>query len=400
MRSPERERSDPGLRGLAATVAVALFGLALILSALAFDAVPLFVPGFGFMLLGLLAPAWVAIAVRTARVEREIGARHAIEDEPLEATVVLRRGLFGLPGGELHDPLAGTPISVGEPLSLVSGRARVQLRIVARIHRRGRHRFAPPSLAISDPLGLVRMTRAGDGQEEELLVLPRTERVRWLRPEHRRAPSGPPTRSLHEPIGAVEVDGLRAYMPGTPASRIHWPALARYPSPPTLLERRLVSEPHTLPLIALDPRVERAPDAEQHLDAAVRAAASLTLELARAGGCSLLLPGERVPTDLGSDLSGWPVLHARLALVEAELDPRRGPALVPNATRGSLIYVAARHDPRGSLPAAAARAAPLILVLPVDLRGGLEVAPSFTVSGCAGFLVRQRASRSRRRIAA
>ena len=42
------------------------------------------------------------------------------------------------------------------------------------------------------------------------------------------------------------------------------------------------------------------------VDAAVRAAASLTLEFARLAGCGLLLPGEQRVTAIDRELSTWP----------------------------------------------------------------------------------------------
>ena len=63
-------------------------------------------------------------------------------------------------------------------------------------------------------------------------------------------------------------------------------------------------------------------------DAAVRAAASLALALARAGGCSLLLAPERRAHGSTRALASWPRIHARLALIEPsealawEVDPR------------------------------------------------------------------------------
>ena len=103
---------------------------------------------------------------------------------------------------------------------------------------------------------------------------------------------------------AVDMDGLRPYRVGTPASRIHWPAVARGHG---LIERRLQADGDSRPLVVLDARLP-GPDAQSELlDAAVRAAASLVLELARRGGCGLLLPGEQRPISarwLSGDLQG------------------------------------------------------------------------------------------------
>jgi hypothetical protein len=57
------------------------------------------------------------------------------------------------------------------------------------------------------------------------------------------------------------------------------------------------------------------------LDMAVRAAASLCLGIAATGGCALLLPGAEQAELVRSDLTSWPALHARLALVSAGAAP-------------------------------------------------------------------------------
>ena len=143
-------------------------------------------------------------------------------------------------------------------------------------------------------------------------MLPRTERVKWVPgagEKWRRATGA----AALEPFGATEVDGLRPYRQGTPASRIHWPALARGAG---LLERRLRADTETRPLVVVDARTAGADHEPEHLDAAVRAAASLVLELGTRTGCGLLLPGEFRPLEIEQDLIAWPVAHARLALVE------------------------------------------------------------------------------------
>ena len=96
----------------------------------------------------------------------------------------------------------------------------------------------------------------------------------------------------------LEVDGLRAYRDGSPASRIHWPAFARTGE---LIERRLVAGADAAPLVVLDATRPESPEA---LDAAVRAAGSLCWHLARRGGCGMLLPDDRRPTEVESDLRG------------------------------------------------------------------------------------------------
>jgi uncharacterized protein (DUF58 family) len=359
--------------------AVALGGLALILVALTFDVAPLFVPGIALLVLGLVAPAWVALAARGASIERRLDSDRVVEDEPIEATIEVRRGPLGVPGAAVLDPLAGEPVSLSAPMSLLAGGRTATVRIVACFPRRGIRHVDPPSLELSDALELSRAVRVSPSAPQELLVLPRTEPVKWI------SGAGERWRRLAgvaplEPWGASEVDGLRPYREGTPASRIHWPALARGAG---LLERRLRADNESRPLVVLDARCAGPPE---HLDAAVRAAASLVLGLGRRNGCGLLLPGDRRPLEVEVDLAAWPVAHARLALVEGGPEIR-APALAPGLRSVQVFYVAASPLTRlpPGLAGAGVRAA--MLVIPKALSGQPPYDASFEVAGCVGYLV-------------
>jgi uncharacterized protein (DUF58 family) len=383
-----------------AALSTILLGAGMILAGRVFGAVPLFVVGIGFLVVGVLSPAWVLAAARGATLQRRITVHRAIEDEPLEAVIEIHRGWLGLPGAQLHDPLSAITVSVAEPLSVLTGRAQAQLRVVARIPTRGRHRFAPPTLSLVDSLGLVHVNREGSGAPDEILILPRTEPVHWVHLHHRQSATGRIHHVDHEPLGTGEVDGLRQYVPGTPASRIHWPALARYPNPPTLLERRLVADTQTLPLLVLDSRRRVGGSDPELLNVAVRGAASLILDLARHGGCRVILPGDRVATTVGSDLAAWPGVHTRLALVEDVEEAGQGLSLRSRATRGPVILVSTRLDPQMALSTVPSHAEPLILVIPRRLGSRVEVRSSFEVAGCIGYLLRAGARRLRRGAAA
>ena len=363
---------------------VALAGAVLTLVAFMFDASPLFVPATALILLGIAVPAWVWLSIRGATVERRLQAHRVLEGEPLEATVEIRRGGLGLPGAEVLDPLTPYPVRMATPLSLIRGGRTAQIRIVASFARRGLRRVAGPMLIVGDALELARFVVTGSPAADEVLVLPRLEPVLWTEPGrglHTTASGG---AHSSEPFAAVDVDGLRPYRPGTPASRIHWPALARGAG---LLERRLQADGDTRPLVVLD---ARGGGPTEHLDAAVRAAASLVVELARRGGCGLLLPGERRAIKIEPDLVGWPAAHARLALVQ-DGPGIRAPAIPPGAHPGPLFYVAAQ--PLERLPATVAGIArgSRVLVLPRELSLRIEVRPSFEVAGCYGFATRSRA---------
>jgi len=364
--------------------AAALGGILLTLVAFTFDASPLFVPGVAFTLVGLAVPGWIALSARGATVGRRLHTDRVVEEQPLEATIVVRRGRFGLPGAEIDDPLAGAPVSVRDALSLIRGSRTAKVHIIARFARRGLRSVPAPTLVVRDPLGLARTIRPALTTTQEVLVLPRTEPVRWSEhgPGERRRLSAPAAPS--EPLAAVDVDGLRPYRRGTPASRIHWPALARGAG---LLERRLQADGDTRPLVVLD---ARGSGDGTDLDAAVRAAASLTLELARRGGCMLLLPGERRASTIDADLAGWEAAHIRLALVEGG-PATPAPWIGGGARLGPVFYVAAQ--PRDCLPSALASTGRrgYVLVVPRELGARMAARPSFEVAGCQGFGVRQRA---------
>jgi len=359
---------------------IAAGGGALILAAYAFGDAELLVPGVAFALLGGLTAPWMWWAAHAASVRRSIDTEHVVEDQPLEARIEVRRGVLGLPGAEILDSLAGGTIQLS-PSSRPGGRT-IEVRVVGRFPRRGRHELAAPSLALADPLGLVRIVRPSASGPDSLMVLPRTERLRWI--------AGPGEERLDRPSGipgieafaALEVDGLRPYRPGTPASRISWSALARGAG---LLERRLRAERDAGPLVILDLRSE-VPG--EDVDAAVRAAASLTLELARRTGCELLLPGDRRPAQIGPDLGAWPAAHARLALIEGGAT---SPAPWPSSgvRSGAIFYVAAAPQ---RLPSRLVRLAQggLVLVLPVSLAPETRATPRFEVTGCRGYLLSER----------
>ena len=90
----------------------------------------------------------------------------------------------------------------------------------------------------------------------------------------------------------------------------------------------------------------------------MRAAASLVSQLAAAGGCALLLPGERRPLTIERTSAAWPRAHARLALVGTGGRPRRRSTARRRARAGAATSRRGRSTPpaRG-LPCAARRAA-------------------------------------------
>ncbi len=355
-----------------------LLGAGLAAAAVVFDTASLYVPAVALILVSAGCGLWVLLAAAGAGVTREPGPPTIQEDTPYPVRLLLHTGLLPAPGGHLTDPLLEQPV----PIAGVSSR---RIRIEVRFPRRGRQMIEPGRLTITDPLSLATRRVNATGEAAELLVLPRLAPV--TAPDgggQAGAGAGTDGRTSPTPLrgrmdgsaAELDLDGLRAYRTGTPASRIHWPAVARSGE---MLERRLTAESDSAPLVVLDPT---NPPSSEALDAAVRAAASLCVHLARRGGCALLLPGDRRPTTIAFDLTGWPALHARLALVEAG---SIRPPLARARRSGAVMWVSARTDPPRDLARATAGAG--YLVTPgADAAAG----PEFLVAGCSGRRIGRR----------
>src|SRR5215212_9148966 len=345
-------------------VGCAGLGVLLLLVAGTFDAEPLYVTGAALVLLGAGAAIWIGVGAWGATVERRLDKRSVVEEEALSVRIEARRGRLPLPPGWIDEPLLPEPVRLG------TGRSRARVRVEVTFGRRGRRVLAPPALVLRDPFGLAQRVVQG-GRADELLVLPHVLPVRATAG----GGDGVAAHARAALIAAAEteIDGLREHQEGSPASRIHWPSVARGTG---MMERKLISEADSRPLVVLDPRTPASRDA---LDAAVRAAASLTVHFARRSGCGLVLPGDRRAVTIDPDLLAWPQAHVRLALIEDVA----GPALsAAQNRRGLVVYVAARvidRPPRGlgRTPGGC------LLVVPGGIAGRK---PVLEVAGCQGFV--------------
>jgi uncharacterized protein (DUF58 family) len=350
-------------------LATALLALVFGVAAALFDAEQLWVPAVALAVLAAATSAWITVAARGVQVQRTLGARCVVEDEPVGILLEVRARRLPLPPARLVDPLL--PAAAALP----TGGRGARVRIEARFGRRGRRRLALPRVVVADPLGLA--TREVSAQpspgDDEILVLPRIEPITTAT---RGGDAARIARGGRPAVGAeVELEGIRPLRDGTPAARIFWPAVARGADPQ---ERFLTAAGESHPLVVLDPRGAAG---EEQLDAAVRATASLARALATSGGCGVLLPGDRRPTELGETLAGWAHLHARLAIV----GPAAAPALASVAQRtGTIIFVSAQL--RARLPPALgpSHGAPRVLVVPGRLASRH---PAFGVAGCSGYVL-------------
>jgi uncharacterized protein (DUF58 family) len=363
--------------------ATAGLGTAFLLVGLGFNLEAATVCGIALLGLALGAVAWVELSSRGGHLERLPGPARLEESEAYPLRIRLRGTLLPPPGGELSDPLLERTVAVGPRWSRELDRS-------VWLQNPGRVRLDPARLVVRDPLGLWQR-RLESEEALDLVVLPRIDPVRWVgsgaEPRGQSPGSGHASDAVSRRGGPAqfEVDGLRPYRDGSPASRIHWPAVARTGE---MIERQLVAGGEPRPLVIFDPR--GAPD-PGHRERAMRAAASLCVELGRSGGCDLLLPGERRTLTIDPALRAWPEAHVRIAVSP----PDAGPALMPALRGSAVLWVTAGRGLPGSLRGFRPGS---FLITPT----GSRRAASFRVSGCFGYPIDATAERrqARRKVAA
>lgn len=345
-------------------------GPLLIAAAVVFASPALLVPGVAVTSAAVALTTWARLTAWGASVARRGLPARVSEGEPFEVVLAGRSGALPLVG-ELEDPAVQAPVRVRR----MRPRTPFELRCRGSMPRRGRHVLAPPGIRVGDRLG-VASRLLGGGAESSILVLPRIEPVRGASdPENgpalgrsRHGIGDLAAGGLSESAADPEVDGLRPYRAGSPASRIYWPALARGGE---LVERHLAPTAESGPLVVLDPSSAADPGS---LDRSVRAAASLAAHLARLGGCELVIGGARRRYAIGADRGSLESARAALALVAGDDGLPRPPALAPGTT---LIWVSAGGSPPAGLGGPRS-----FLVRPEPLAGTPAL---FSVAGCSGY---------------
>jgi uncharacterized protein (DUF58 family) len=281
-------------------VATWLLGFVLLLGAILLGSLALFAFALGLLVVvgGCLAAA--SVGARRIVVERTVDQAEVVEGRPL----TLRFQLHGLGGLPVHAEVRGED-GTWQRLEGSSSRR-------CTIRRPGAHLIGPSGVRVRDDLGLFSRHMTA-GEPAVVLVLPAPASV-GLQPR----PEGFGTGGDPEP------DGLQPYSRGTPVGRIHWPSVARAGE---WQERRVVTAPRGLPFVVVD--LSGAPS-EEAIDWTLRAAAGQIHGLACAGGCRVLLPGERLPIPVENVADGWPTVHRRLASLRSTVDTA-APAAPPGA---------------------------------------------------------------------
>ncbi len=249
---------------------VAGAGVAFGLVSFVFAARPLLVAGVALCAIGALTPLWVLASARGARARRILSVDRVTEGTVLHVTIEVHRSFAAGGWGRLEilDELTGRRLALGGAASPLRSVRDASVQLSAPMGRRGEYVLAPPTITARDPLDLARAESPGRDAPQVMLVLPRTEPVQWTTKGRIRRSDGEDGRIGAEALAAADLDGLRPYRPGSPASRIHWLALACGRG---LIERRLRADGDERPLVVLDTRTRtaahRAP--EEPVDAAV-----------------------------------------------------------------------------------------------------------------------------------
>jgi len=295
-------------------VATELLGFALLLAAALLGSVALFAFALGLLVVVAAALVVTTVGRHRVRITRAVDQSEVLEGRPL----TLRFRVAGLGGLPIHAEVRGEDGSWqrldGPGTRHADGSAARRLVI----ERPGAHLIGPSALRVRDDLGLFARSLVA-GEPAVVLVLP--------------DPASSPVQQRPQgadPGGDPEPDGLQAYSRGTPVSRIHWPSVARGGE---WQERRVLSAPRGLPLVVVD---LAGAASEEAVDWTLRAAAGQIQGMARAGGCRVLLPGERLPIAVENVAEGWPPVHRRLAGLRG-ID-----ALSPAAPPGAVHIRAAR----------------------------------------------------------
>jgi len=303
--------------------AVLALGVLCWIVAVVFGSPAIYPVAAGLVLVVPFAVAWVRITVRQPRVNRRwrLDSAHwrngeLLEGDDVRVELVLERE----PGVPLPSVVAH------EHVGRLGG-ADVELRPDGRGRHwgsyrlgqvpRGRHRFEPVNLSISDPFGLAEAGLALEDQQA-LVVYPRLVELERLfldggtGPEHGR-------QLLLRRTAGFDLHSVRDYQQGESLRRVHWPSTARRGS---LMVKELEDSPRDQVAVLLDgdPATVTGSPPDSSFDAAVRVAGSILLAQVRRGRrCMLILNTAGQETQLvSSDGPEWQLALELLAAAEPD----------------------------------------------------------------------------------
>jgi uncharacterized protein (DUF58 family) len=343
--------------------------------------------------LPLVALFFVAGRAHHIKLVREVSPPHLTVGDSASVTVALTNS--GAPTGvllmeeQVPYALGGRPRFVVPPM----GRgAHEQLQYTVRPALRGRHRLGPLQLRRREPFGMVEMRQQLPGTAE-LLVLPTVTPLAGIRLGGGSFATGDDhARSFS--VGKVADVVVREYRRGDDLRRVHWRSTARLGE---LMVRNEEQLWQARAVILLDNRVaaHRGTGPGSSLEAAVAAAASVSVHLAREGYQVRLVTSSGVTDswhERGRPLDPFPILE-RLATVQLTDEPNLPTlAMTEDITGGvtfAILGASGPDDHRWWSRFPAHSAASLALSLDVDSWGHRGTEHARTAAPAPGWLVGQ-----------
>jgi uncharacterized protein (DUF58 family) len=314
--------------------------------AVVFGSPALYPVAAGLVLVVPFAVAWVRITLRQPHVTRRWRHEDLLERSDVRIQVELERE----PGVPLPNVVAREHIGrLGEHEVELRPHRRGRHWGSYHLHDlpRGRHRFEPVRLSISDPFGLAETGLALEDQQA-LVVYPRLVELERLFFDGGAGPEHGRQLLLRRPVG-FDLHSVRDYQQGESLRRVHWPSTARRGS---LMVKELEDSPRDEVAVLLDgdaTAVAGSPP-DSSFDAAVRAAGSILLAQVRRGRrCTLILnTAGREAHSVASDGPEW---QRALELLAAAEPDAPGPAAAllrsadgPAARSLELVVVTSRVE--------------------------------------------------------
>ena len=317
------------------------------IAAVVFGSRALYPVAAGLVLAVPLALAWVRLSMRQPHVSRRWSSDNVLEGDEVAVELTLTRE-------------SGTPLPAVVAQEQVGrlGEWEVELRPRGRGRyvgpywlgsvARGRHRFAPVRLSLSDPFGLAEAALTVE-EQQALVVYPRLVELERLFFDGGAGPNDGRRLLLRRPAG-FELHSVRDHQQGESLRRVHWPSTARRGA---LMVKELEDSPRDEVVVLLDgdaAGVAGTPP-DSSFDAAVRASGSIVrAQIRRGRRCVLALNTAGRETQAVS--AGGPEWHRALELLAAAEPDARTPAAAllesgvgPAARSLELVVVTSRIEP-------------------------------------------------------
>lgn len=278
-------------------------GLAALLASRGFGTPALAVLGAGMVALPVLVNVVVWVVAAGVRVERRIEPARCVAGAPVRLTVTVRGWATRLGLDRLLVMHVDTGLAAVAPDARHAG-GRWTFAAV-----RGDHRLAPARVEVSDPFGLARRTRTGDG-DDHLMAAPAAPALSGVPLGARARGHGARRRAAGSGFG--ELDRVRDYQAGDALSRVHWGQTAKRGRLQTKEMRAPEGSGRTV-LLLLDGAV---PPGEA-FETTVTATAALARHLTEAREPVGLVHTGREPARLPVGRAPWPVAEIALTRVRA-----------------------------------------------------------------------------------